>query len=244
MKTDEGVSYCASALLQPRKGLAWEEDAAPRPKWSKPFIIENKITQSIAQTFLTEEIETRKVLRDQIEAELSVFRAETNRFWMAEYRYLEKLLSMSQLISYAPGFLILTRIMPRKQVYCRRIVMRKYFSLLEIPGNQFTRKLGNHFIRSSVLLFPAEKLFSAAGKFANMVIRSADQSVKANRLRVVMILRSMQMMTDNEICMFYYQEEDYIRELILLEALVRHFKIKTEEIFKVSAKDLNNFWKL
>jgi hypothetical protein len=244
METDEEFDDCALTLLQPRTGLVWDEDAMPRSRWAMPFVIDNKVTRSIAQLFLEEENAGRRMLRDQVEAEISVLRAETNRFWMAEYRNLEKFLSLAQLHVYVPGFLVLSRIMPKKQVFCRRSIIRKYLDNLDITQSTFTNKLVNQFIRASVLLYPAEQLLTTAEKFSVMASRSADQSAKVNRRRVLMILRSMHMMTDKELCFFYSREEDYMRELVLLEALILHFDIRSDEIFRVAAEDLNTFWKL
>ncbi|MEH6526299.1 MAG: hypothetical protein V7723_09515 [Sneathiella sp.] len=242
MTSFKTASVNASTLLVPREGLVWLENAAPRPHWSKPFLINHKITTAIDRAHRERESEGREILRDQIESENSDLRADVRKFWMSEYRFLENILSMEQLVTYAPGFLALARNMPKKQVYCRRLVVNKFLDTHEIEMNQFTIKLRNQFVRSSVILYPTSKLFIAARKFIDLANRSADQSVQTNRWRIIMMVRSMHMMTDNEICSFFCREDDYFRELSLLTELVRKFRIECVEIFKVSGEEINRFW--
>lgn len=161
---------------------------------------------------------------------------------MAEYRFLEKIFSKDQLAIYAPGFLTLARIMPKRQVHSRRLVVRKYLNTRKMVMNRFTSKITNQFVRSSAILYPASKIFVAARKFVDLANRSADQSVKANRWRIIMMVRSMHMMTDIEICSFFYREDDYFRELTLLSEFVRHYKIRSVDVFKVSGEEINRFW--
>jgi hypothetical protein len=242
MTSFKKATTSASALLLPREGLVWAEHATPRPHWSKPFLIDHKISIAVARAYQEQESDDRALLRDQLEAEISDLRAEVRKFWMAEYRFLEKLLSKDQLAIYAPGFLTLARIMPKKQVFSRRLVVRKYLGTRKLVINRFTTKLTNQFVRSSAILYPASKLFVAAGKFVDLANRSADQSLKANRWRVIMMVRSMHMMTDIEICSFFCREEDYFRELTLLMEFVRYYKIGSVDVFKVSGKEINRFW--
>lgn len=242
MTSFETLTKSASALLLPRKGLVWTENALPQSLWSKPFLIDHKISIAFNRAYQERESEDRSTLRDHLESEISYLRSDVRKFWMAEYRFLEKILSMDQLVIYAPGFLMLTRIMPKKQVYSRRLVIRKYLDFRDLAMNRFTSKLKNQFVRSSAILYPTSKIFVAARKFVDLANRSADQSVKANRWRIIMLVRSMHMMTDVEICSFFCREENYYRELSLLSEFVRHYKIESADIFKVSSEEINRFW--
>ncbi|USG62310.1 hypothetical protein NBZ79_04870 [Sneathiella marina] len=242
MTSFEKVTTSASVLLLPREGLAWADNAVPRLHWSKPFLIDHKISIAAADAYREQERDDRTILRDQLELEISDLRAEVRNFWMTEYRFLEKILSKDQLVIYAPGFLTLARLMPKKQVYCRRLVVRKYLSTCNIIMTRFTSKLVNQFVRSSVILYPTSKIFVAARKFADLANRSADQSARANKWRVIMMVRSMHMMTDIEICSFFCTENDYFCELSLLSEFVRRYKIESADIFNVSGEEINNFW--
>jgi hypothetical protein len=243
MKAGEINSLGASNLLKPRKNLPWRRNAPPRTYWARPFLIENRVTRTFAESINFEESAERKVLRDQVEGELTGLLAPTQRFWLAEYRFLEKLMTFSQLIIYAPAFVRLSRIMPKKMVFCRRMVVRKYLEgSTSMAPTPYISKLRNQFVRSSVLLYPAELLIAAADKFTSLAMRSADQSAAANRQRVVMLLRSLHMMTDQEICDLFQQESEYIDELHLLSELARHYRIEVDDIFKISAEEINLFW--
>ena len=242
MQDSETNSLSASNLLKPRKNLPWKQNAPPKTYWARPFLIENSVTRAFVDNINFEENDDRKVLRDQIEGELAGLLAPTQRFWLAEYGFLEKLMTFSQLVVYAPAFVRLSRIMPKKLVFCRRMVIRKYLERSRMPVTPFLSKLRNQFVRSSVLLYPAELLMAAADKFTKLTLRSADQSAAANRLRVIMLLRSLHMMTDQEICDQFQRESEYIDELHLLSELARHYRIDVDDVFKVSAEEINRFW--
>ncbi|WP_373085139.1 hypothetical protein [Sneathiella sp.] len=233
----------ASDLLKPRKNLLWKQSSLPKPCWSRPFLIENRITRSFDDRMIFEENAARNLLRGEVEGELARLSASGRRFWLAEYRFLEKMMTLSQLLAYAPAFVRLSRIMPRKLVFCRRMVVRKYLKQHLPSPNRLISKLCNRFVRSSVLLYPAEKLVSASDKFVALAARSADQSVAANRERVIMLLRSLHMMTDQEICEQFQRERDYLNELHLLVELVRFYQVDINDVFSLSAADIAHFWK-
>ncbi|MCF8466668.1 MAG: hypothetical protein K9G33_04645 [Sneathiella sp.] len=243
MKDSETNSRNASNLLKPRKNLPWKQNAPPKTCWARPFLIENRVTRAFVDNINFEENEDRKLLRDQIEGELAGLLAPTQRFWLAEYRFLEKLMTFGQLVAYAPAFVRLTRIMPKKLVFCRRMVVRRYLECSSVPVSPYLSKLRNQFVRSSVLLYPAEMLMMAADKFTNLTLRSADQSAAANRRRVIMLLRSLHMMTDQEICDQFQRESEYIDELHLLSELAHHYRIETDDVFKIPADEINRFWR-
>ena len=242
MKAGEKNLLTGSNLLKPRKNLPWKNNVPPRPYWARPFLIENKVTRTFAENINREEHSDRKILRDQVEGELAGLLASSQRFWLSEYGFLERTMSFGQLVIYAPAFVQLSRIMPKKLIFCRRMIVRKYIERFAIKPTPFVRKLRNQFVRSSVLLYPAELLTEASDKFIGLMRRSADQSAAANRQRVVMLLRSLHMMTDQEICDQFQRESEYIDELHLLSELVRYYRIEIDDIFKVSAGEINRFW--
>ncbi|PHQ68534.1 MAG: hypothetical protein COB93_10430 [Sneathiella sp.] len=233
----------ASNLLKPRNDLPWSLSPPPKPYWSRPFVIDNQPARAFAERLVTDERLDRALLRDQVEGELSALSAAKKRFWMAEYCFLEKFMSFDQLAVYAPGFISLSRVMPRKQVICRRMVIKRYLDTADLPSSRFVSRLRNRFTRSSILLYPAEKIFIAADKFVQFATRSADQSKRANRRRVIMLLRSLHMMTDQEICEQFRRPSDYHNELKLLSELARHYKIDISDVFTISAVEISQFWR-
>ncbi|WP_293962975.1 hypothetical protein [Sneathiella sp.] len=189
-----------------------------------------------------EESRELATLRDAVERELAHYPAAKQRLWLAEYRFMEKLMSFRQLAIYAPAFLTLSRVMPRKMIFCRREVVHRYLKLHSLQRTPFVEKLCRQFVRSSVLLYPAESLVLAADKFIRLASRSADQSKKLSRHRVAILLRSHQMMSDAEICERFQCEEIYLDELALLTKLADYYRLTLDDIFKVSVEEINRFW--
>ena len=242
MKDGRIDSIRASDLLRPRKNLPWKAKNDVPHYWLRPFWVDNKVARAHVEALLADESRERFILRDTIDGELAGLSAVNRRFWIAEYMFLEKLMTFRQLAIYSPAFLSLSRIMPNKLVFCRRLVVRKYLDQHSLPSTAFVSRLCGQFVRSSVLLYPAEKLTVAADRFICMVLRSADQSKEANSHRIAMMLRSLHLMSDHEICDRFQYEEAYLNELTLLAALSRHYRLNAEDIFRISAKELNKFW--
>lgn len=242
MRDREIDSFIASDLLRHRKNLPWKQNASSPGCWERPYLIDDYITRAHAENRRLEESRELATLRDAVECELAHLPSTKQRLWLAEYRFLEKLMSFRQLVVYAPAFLTLSRIMPKKMVFCRREVVHRYLKLNSLPKTPYMEKLSRQFVRSSVLLFPAEKLVPAADKFIRLAVRSADQSKKQNRHRVAILLRSHQMMSDKEICERFQCEEIYFDELALLAELADHYRLTIEDIFRVSAEEINRFW--
>ncbi|MEX1035226.1 MAG: hypothetical protein WDZ54_04680 [Sneathiella sp.] len=242
MHDGEIDSFIASGLLRHRKNLPWKRNASPPSCWERPYLIDNRITRAYAESRRLDENQERAALRDTVEGELARLPALKQRMWLAEYRFMEKLMTFHQLALYAPAFLTLSRIMPKKMIFCRREVVRRYLELQALPKTPYVAKLCRQFVRSSVLLYPAEKLVSAADKFIRLVLRFADQSRTANRYRVAILLRSHQMMSNTEICERFQCEKTYLDELCLLADLARHYRLTIDDIFRISAKEINRFW--
>ena len=235
-------SLTTADLVKPRENLPWDAEKAPLNCWTKPFLINNRITEVHAEKIQLQEHKGRAALYDLIDGELACLSATKYHFWSGEYRFLEKLMTFKQLATYAPGFLNLSRIMPKKLVFCRRIVVRKYLERQITIKTTFVAKLCRQFVRSSVLLYPAESLMAAADQFISLVKRSADQSRRANRHRVAILLRSLRLMSDHELCDQFQCEREYLDELSLLGELVQHYRLNVEDVFKISADEINRFW--
>ena len=244
MKDGVSDSLTASDLLTPRNNLPWQNEGPSLNDWMRPFLIDNQIARAHVNSIIELESRERTILRDTVEGELARLPSVKRRFWAAEYKFIEKLLTFRQLVAYAPSFLSLARIMPKKLIYSRRMVVREYLGLHSLPNSPFVARLCRQFVRTSVLFYPAEKLMEASEKFACVVTKSANQSTEANRHRVAMEIRALHLMNDREICDQFRYEEAYLNELALLEQLARHYRLTVDEIFRVSAVEINRFWSL
>tara|TARA_R100000005_G_C5003701_1_gene212244 strand:+ start:408 stop:1145 length:738 start_codon:yes stop_codon:yes gene_type:complete len=243
MTDDDTDALASSNLLKPRSGLPWKAGKRRIGGWPVSAFINCPAAREHQEKLLREERAVRAALRDSIEGELASLPAVQARFWFGEYRFIEKRLSFHQLTFYAPAFLCLARLMPRKMVVCRRLVVRKYLEQGNLPQSRFIARLCRQFVRSSVLIHPDERLFAAADQFIGMARRSADQTRAGNRFRLAMLLRTLHLMSDQEICARYQTEDDYLRELSLLGALVRYYRLTAEDVFRLSAADIRSFWK-
>lgn len=244
MSDDDRDAPASSDLLKPRESLPWRDEGQRLGCWSALAFIDCRLLRECRDAMLQEEARLRAVLRDSIEGELASLPAARARFWFAEYRSIEKLLSFPQLMFYAPAFLCLARMMPRKMVICRRLLVQKYLARAELPESRFIARLCRQFVRSSVLIYPDERLFAAADRFIAMARRSADQSRAGKRRRLAMLVRALQMMSDQEICERFQTEDEYRRELALLGALVRYYRLSADDVFRLSARELRIFLKI
>lgn len=242
MNDGESDSLTVSDLLTPRDNLPWRKEGQPLTRWMHPFIIDNAVTRAHFTSILAQERRERTLLRDSVEGELARLSSVKQRFWIAEYRFLEKLLSFRQLVTYAPSFLSLSHVMPKNLIYCRRMVVRAYLVQSPLSNTPFVAKLCRQFVRSCVLFYPAEKLIEASDKFICLAGRSADQSRAANRQRIAMELRALQLMSDREICDQFRCEDAYLNELALLSKLARSYRLGVDDIFRIPADEISNFW--
>ncbi len=223
-----------SNLLQARSDLPWPEYARPRSYWSAPFIIDEEVSRDFKARYDETEKPQKDLLKDQIEQELFDLASTKRRFWTAEYRFLEKILPLSLLTFYAPSFLYLSRNMPPRQVTQRRQVVRKYIENQNIGSGRTVSKLSSYFTRSSVLFFPADRLIRLTDRFCVLARRSADQSVRMTRYRIMLKLHLLQVMTDQELCEYFREHHSYERELELLSLLSSRYKIETTEVLRMT----------
>lgn len=242
MNDGESDSLAASDLLTPRDNLPWRSEAPTLKGWARPFLIDNQVTRAHRKSIIEQERTERTILRDTVDSELARLSSTKRRFWIAEYKFLEKQLTFRQLVAYAPSFLSLSRLMPEKLVYCRRMVVWKYLEQNTLPKSAFVARLCRQFVRTSALFYPAEKLIEAVEKFLYLAARSADQSKAVNRHRVAMEVRALHLMSDREICDQFRCEEEYLNELELLTRYARHYRLTIDDIFRISAAEIRRFW--
>ncbi len=221
-------------LLQARYDLPWSEKPHPWGYWSVPFVIDDEITRDFKTQCDRLERAQKDVLRDQVEQELFDLSSTDRRFWTAEYRFLEKLLPLNLLTFYAPSFLYLSRNMPPRQASQRRRVVRKYIAAQDVGSGRTVNRLSAQFVRSSVLFFPADRLIRLTDRFCLLARRSADQSVRMTRYRIMLKLHLLQIMTDQELCEYFRDPLGYQQEIELLSRLSRRYKIETSEVLRMT----------
>ncbi|MBL4908369.1 MAG: hypothetical protein JKX94_13015 [Sneathiella sp.] len=230
------------SLLLPRKPLPWTDVKGFMSPWAKQVIIENDASRAFLSSIHDQEQDERSIIRDQVEGAITGLSSKSTRFWMAEYTFMAKFLTIDQLISYAPAFVKLAYSMPIKLVSVRRLVVRKYLASIIPYANDFMLRQQRKFCRSSVLFYPSDLLFTMADRFSSLMKRSVDQSMSANRKRVLMSVRSLQIMSDNEVCERFRTEEEYLTELAFLQTQCRYYRIDVSEIYHITGKDLRQFW--
>lgn len=233
------------SLLSPRSGLQWvERTRIFSSPWAKPILIENAASCAFYASILEQEKRERLITHDQVEGALRVLPSDLFRFWIAEYNFIASILSSEQQTIYTPAFVQLAFSMPKKLIFFRRLVVSRYLSVILPEEAGFIERQRKKFIRSSVLLYPSGQLIQMSGRLVKLVNSSKDQSVAANRKRVIMSVRALQIMSNLEICDRFKTEDEYLTELEFLQAQCRHFRIEAIEIYNISGSDLRQFWSI
>jgi hypothetical protein len=231
-----------TSLLLPRHDIEWKNVNGFLSPWARPVLIENKMTRELRRDLQEQEQSDRDYLTEMVEEQLAALPSIDKRFWLAEFRFMAKILRLEQLCVYMPAFVQLAMMMPRSLIYCRREAVRLYLdSKLDVIG-PFSQRQQRKFIRSSVLVYPSHLLFSMSELFVGLLMRSMDQSAQANRRRVLMSVRSLQLMSREEISIRFKKEEEYLNELEFLKCQCEHYKIRVPEIYAISVEELNDFW--
>lgn len=242
MAKSERYSSEIQNLLSPRDNLPWTKIKGFLSPWARPVLIENKASRAFAASLQEEEYEERLLIRDLIEDKLAAMPAAHFRYWMAEFDFMSKMLNAEQLVVYTPAFIQLSHLMPRKLVFCRRQIVSLYLKSRLTCSTEFIQRQSRKFVRSSVLLYPSSLLFKMADLYWQLALRSVDQSSAANRERVIMSIRALQLMSDTEICARFKKEEEYRTELKFLAGQCRYYRIKFPEIYHVSVEEVQNYW--
>lgn len=230
------------SLLLPRKALPWTKSAGLKPPWAKPVLIDNEVSRSFFTSMINQEREERFLIQDQVEGALQVLPSPLIRFWMFEFKFIERILALEQLVFYAPAFVKLALIMPKDLILFRRKVVSRYLEKIIPQPSEFVTRQQTKFVRSCVLFYPSDLLFVMADRFQKLMVNSSDQSKKANRQRVVMSVRALQMMSDAEICHRFNGEKEYVRELKILRSQCQFYHISAAEIYRVSSQELRQFF--
>ncbi|MEH6402159.1 MAG: hypothetical protein V7750_02225 [Sneathiella sp.] len=231
-------------ILDPRENLDWPRAKGLYSQWTKPFLIENDASRAFHWSVIDQEKVERSVVREFVEREIATLASGPGRFWAAEFEFMGKLMSASQLMYYAPLFIKLTKIMPKELIQLRKTVVRKFLATCSLDKSEFSQRQQRKFVRSSVLLYASKLLLTASNRFASILTNSIDQSASSNRQRVIMSVRALQVMSDKEVCERFLVEDAYQRELQFLETQCRFFQIKTSEVYQISGIELRDFWKM
>jgi len=231
-------------ILDPRENLEWPREKGLYSQWTKPFLIENDASRAFHWSLIDQEKVERSVIGEFVEKELVKLPSGPSRFWIAEFEFMGNLMSANQLMYYAPLFIRLTKIMPKKLIQLRKTVVRKFLATCSLEKTVFSMRQQRKFVRSSVLLYASKLLITACNRFANILKNSMDQSTGSNRQRIIMSIRAMQIMSSTEICDRFLVEDAYLKELQFLETQCRFFQIKTPEVYQISGIKLREFWKL
>ena len=148
------LSVEIQTLLLPRKSLPWADVKGFMAPWAKQVIIENEASRAFLSSIIDQEQEERSIIQDQVEGAIIGLASKPARFWMSEYTFIAKILTIDQLIPYAPAFVKLAYSMPIKLVSARRLVVRKYLMSIFSHANNFLLRQQRKFCRSSVLFYP------------------------------------------------------------------------------------------
>jgi len=229
-------------LLKPRKIDCWEKKAGFLSPWAKPVLIDNKASRQFRKKQERLEAEDKAFYFSSVEDQLISLKSADFRFWMAEYGFMSRLLDAGQLHFYAPAFIQLAFLTPRKLIFHRRQGVRKFLQNRLIEPSSFVQIQTNKFVRSSVLLYPARLLFEMSGLFVELIKRSEVQSYAQNRMRVLMCVRAYQLLSNEDICGRFKKRSEYEKELQFLQAQCRYYKIRVSEIYKISAETLEQYW--
>lgn len=97
MNDCESDSLTASDLLTPRDNLPWHNETPTMKGWVRPFVIDDQITRAHRDSIIAQERKERTILRDTVECELARLSSTKRRFWIAEYKFIEKLLTFRQI---------------------------------------------------------------------------------------------------------------------------------------------------
>ena len=229
------------ALLVPRRDIPWKNITGFLSPWARTFLIDNRASRRFLSMRLESEEEDQLYIRDQFEARLLSLPAADRRFWLSEFDFMGKLLTVSQMAIYTPALLQLAFLMPRKLVFCRRKAVELFLWSHMPDRSEFMQRQSRRYIRSSVLLYPSYLLFRMGGQFRDLLLRSRDQSARANREKVLISVRAVQLMDASEISSRFKKEEEYMEELAFLRAQCRHYRISVSEICKVPAEKALQF---
>ncbi len=229
------------ALLAPRRDIPWKSVTGFLSPWARDFLIENKTSRRFLSVRLANEKRDFLYIRDQFEARLLSLSSVDRRFWLSEFDFMGKLLTASQMAVYTPALLQLAFLMPRKLVTFRRKAVSLFLASRLPDMSGFMQRQNRRYIRSSVLLYPSYLLFRMAEQFCDLLVRSQDQSARANRERVLMSVRVLQLMDPQEICSHFKKEEEYAEELYFLREQCRHYRISLPEICRIPAEEALKF---
>lgn len=226
------------ALLEARDDIIWPDETRITCVWERPVLIDNKASRIFYSAMIEQEETERAFIRDEVEIALLCLSSKIYRSWLPEYDFMAKMLSIDQLIIYAPKLVQLAHLMPEDLKQNRRKLVARYLEVMLSLEGEFVARQTRKFIRSSVLLYASGDLIGKADHFIDLLKRSDNQSVEANKHRIVTQVRALQLMTNEETAALFKSENQYLNELKFLQIQCHYYRIRASDLFKVSALKL------
>ncbi len=221
-------------LFLPRDHLHWPEKSGLNTIWSGVYFFDNPAARQFRAHLWGSEQDIRYIIRETVEDAIRALSSVDFRSWMSDYDFMAKLLTADQLELYAPYFLKLTVLMPVTLKKSRRRIVGQFLENRLPVEERFIAKHSRKFIRSSVLLYPAKDIFKVATKFACHILEHRDQSVGANKLRISVMVHSLQLMSDEDLIKNYQSQSNYELHLRFLKNQCDYYRMSEEEIFALS----------
>ena len=157
--------------------------------------------------------------------------------WIADFNFMARLMNIDQLIGYTPNFLTLASLMPVALKQERRNAVKRYLVRRLDFEDQYIRRHGNKFIRSSVIMYPADTLFSIADGYMYLLAQNYDQSARAIKCRIATMIRSLQLMSDAEIIRLFQCASTYRDHLQFLYQQCRYYRMSVADVFNLSQRE-------
>ncbi len=198
------------------------------------YFFDNPAARQFRSHLWDSEQDIRFIIRETVEDTIRALSSANFRSWMSDYDFMAKLLTADQLELYAPYFLKLTVLMPISLKKVRRRIVGQFLENRLPVNERFVAKHTRKFIRSSVLLYPANDIFKVAAKFACHILDHRDQTVRANKLRIAVMVHSMQLMSDDDLVKNYQSQSNYELHLRFLKNQCDYYRMTEEEILALS----------
>jgi hypothetical protein len=124
-------------------------------------------------------------------------------------------------------------LMPVNLKRSRRRVVGQYIENRLPLNSPYMRRQFRKFVRSSVILYPATDLFELSDSFMRLMKVHQDQSIVKIRHRVTVMVRSMLMMSDDDLIAQYQSFNNYAEHLSFLKAQCEYLQLKHADILSV-----------
>ncbi len=217
-------------IFAPREHIIWPETKSLKSVWSGIYLIENAASRQFWRDIFEREALERAVIREAVEDLIRGFSSERYRSWMSDLDFMAKILRAEQLEIYAPYFYKLCLLMPIALKRSRRRTVGQYIENRLPLTSPYMRRQYRKFVRSSVILYPATDLFELSDSFIRLMNVHQDQSIAKIRTRVSTMVRSLLMMSDEELISQYQSFNNYAEHLAFLKAQCNYLQLKHTDI--------------